>query len=265
MKKNNKNVENTFEYYRKNKLNVLKNDPDNIKRQDINKQIEDLENASKDDMIAVYVNDKINNAIRDVNKYTESEIKEVVDKLNDKLSLVKDTINILITANHNLENYVKALNYISHFYLDDLYSSKLQQEVYDKLIADVVPGVTYQTKGLNKIDKLKVDYKDDEKNVKYVATSNWDIINPCSYSTVDLVGKATSNISQALDDTLIQALDDKLSKFFNKNKKPKHKHEEYVMAVIEDPYKFDKETVYFVYEYLKDAVKKDREISKYSE
>ena len=33
MKKNNKNVENTFEYHRKNKLNVLKNDPDNIKRQ----------------------------------------------------------------------------------------------------------------------------------------------------------------------------------------------------------------------------------------
>ena len=37
------------------------------------------------------------------------------------------------------------------------------------------------------------------------------------------------------------------------------------MAVIEDPYEFDKETVYFFYEYLKDVVKKDREISKYSE
>lgn len=265
MKKNNKNVENTFEHYRKEKLNVLKNDTDNIKRQYINKQIECLENASKDDMIALYFNDKIDNAVRDVNKYTESEIKEVVGKLNDKLSLVKDTINILITENHNLENYVKALNYISHFYLDDLYSSKLQQEVYDKLIAEVVPVTIYQTKGLSKIDKLKVDYKDDEKNVKYVATSNWSIINPCSYSTVDLVDETTSNISQALDDTLSQALDDKLSKFFNKNKKPKHKHEEYVMAVIEDPYNFDKETVYFVYEYLKDVVKKDREISKYSE
>lgn len=256
MKKNNKNIENTFECHRKNKLNVLKNDPDNIKRQYINKQIECLENASKDDMIALYVNDKIDNAIRDVNKYTESEIKEVVDKLNDKLSLVKDTINILITENHNLENYVKALNYISHFYLDDLYSSKLQKEVYDKLIAEVVPVTTYQTKGLSKIDKLKVDYK-DEKNVKYVATSTWGIINPCSYSKVDLASENTSNVSQALDDTL--------SKFFNKNKKPKHKHEEYVMAVIEDPYEFDKETIYFVYEYLKDVVKKDREISKYSE
>lgn len=255
MKKNNKNVENTFEHYRKDKLNVLKNDTDNIKRQYINKQIECLENASKDDMIALYVNDKIDNAIRDVNKYTESEIKEVVDKLNDKLSLVKDTINILITANHNLENYVKALNYISHFYLDDLYSSKLQQEVYDKLIAEVVPVTAYKTKGLSKIDKLKVDYKNDEKNVNYITTSNWDIINPCSYSKVDLAGETT--VSQALDDTL--------SKFFNKNKKPKHKHEEYVMAVIEDPYKFDKETVYFIYEYLKDVVKKDREISKYSE
>lgn len=265
MKKNNKNVENTFECYRKNKLNVLKNDPDNIKRQYINKQIEYLENASKDDMIALYVNDKINNAIRDVNKYTESEIKEVVGKLNDKLSLVKDTINILITENHNLENYVKALNYISHFYLDDLYSSKLQQEVYDKLIAEVVPVTTYQTKGLSKIDKLKVDYKNDDKNVKYVATSNWNIIDPCSYLKVDLADKTTSNVSQALDDTLSQALDNTLSKFFNKNKKPKHKHEEYVMAVIEDPYEFDKETVCFVYEYLKDVVKKDREISKYSE
>lgn len=259
MKKNtdNKNLENTFEYYRKNKLNVLKNDPDNIKRQGINKQIEDLENASKDDMIALYVNDKIDNAIRDVNKYTESEIKEVVGKLNDNLSLLKDTINILITENHNLENYVKALNYISHFYIDDLYSSKLQQEVYDKLIAEVVPVTIYQTKSLNKIDKLKVYYKDDEKNVNYITTSNWGTINTCSYSTVDLVDETTSNISRALDDTL--------SKFFNKNKKPKHKHEEYVMAVIEDPYEFDKETVYFVYEYLKDVVKKDREISKYSE
>lgn len=255
MKKNNKNVETTFEYYRKNKLNDLKNDPDNIKRQYINKQIEYLENASKDDMIALYVNDKIDNAIQDVNKHTESEIKDVVDKLNDNLSLVKDTINILITANHNLENYVKALNYISHFYLDDLYSSKLQQEVYDKLIAEVVPVTIYQTKGLSKIDKLKVDYKNDEKNVNYITTSNLGIINPCSYSKVDLAGETT--VSQALDDTL--------SKFFNKNKKPKHKHEEYVMAVIEDPYGFDKEIVYFVYEYLKDVVKKDREISKYSE
>lgn len=257
MKKNNKNVENTFEYYRKNKLNVLKNDSDNIKRQNINKQIEDLENASKDDMIALYVNDKINNAIQNANKYTESEIKEVVGKLNDSLSLLKNKINDLITANHNLENYVKALNYVSHFYLDDLYSSKLQKEVYDKLIAEVVPVTIYQTKGLSKIDKLKVDYKNDDKNVKYVATSNCDIINPCFYSKVDLGGEITSNISQALDDTL--------SKFFNKDKKPKHKHEEYVMAVIEDPYKFDKETVYFIYEYLKDVVKKDREISKYSE
>ena len=193
--------------------------------------------------------DEINKLKEEINKSFKDTELELCDRMRRLVNEVENTLKAQNKAINNLINndvynneYIKALNFLSWFNWDKLYSKTLINEAKNKLI-----------KELNYV----------QKSCHYTITTLNDIdINKYYTHSTIATTQLNSGLCTVKYDPMSLCVTNSLST--NIDEEPvKPKYEDYVKAVVKAPHNFTKEIVYKVYKYLLEVIEKDKIASKY--
>lgn len=203
---------------------------------------------SKFNKLEQRVDEAISGQIR-VNKLTDDNINKIIDKVDTSLLRLVNQINYLNDSQKTLTEWVEALNFLSWFNWDKIYSNKLIKEAKNKLWHELdYPQATSHIPDKLDFDNITIKpKKDTEKYGQYTINSNFGV-GKCEYSI-------SPNITELKIDGRTVYLEDP---------RPKYEYRDYVKAVVATPHNFPKEVVYSVYKYLKDIINKDKLTKEYS-
>ena len=190
-----------------------------------------------------------------VNSYlnqTEEVFRRLVSEFNNSMSEHRARINELGLRDQYNREYIKALNFLSWFSWDKLYSQSLVKEAKNKLYAELNYSQTDTVYGnLNQLNR-----DDDSIDLQYLLTGKHQVNNTLTVNTGKLYTVAdTNNVCYTTN----------INPYVKEEPKiVKHEYNEYVKAVVNTPHKYSKSVVYNVYKYLLDIIEKDKIVSKYN-
>lgn len=175
-------------------------------------------------------------------------MRRMVEETNTKLnSIYKDLDNLKENNDYNKE-YIVALNFLSWFNWDKLYSRTLVNEAKNKLLKEL-DYTQQKLYGTTLFSHHNID--------KDYVIFNMEKITDVTKSYIDI--KSYNTAYNFLNDGL--GLNSSVELI---NKQPKYEYKDYVKAVVASPWKFDKVTVYNVYKYLLEILEKDKTACKYA-
>ena len=200
--------------------------------------------------------DELKNTVNSYLDQTEEIFRRLVSELNNSIFEHRTRINELGLRDQYNREYIKALNFLSWFSWDKLYSQSLIKEAKSKLYAELNYSQTDTVYGnltqLNRDDdSIDIQYLFTGKHQEKVMSSNTLTVNTGKLYTVADKNNVcyTTNINPYVKE---------------ESKIVKHEYNEYVKAVVNTPHKYSKSVVYNVYKYLLDIIEKDKIASKYS-
>lgn len=186
-----------------------------------------------------------------------SNIKHDMSNNDSKFeAFVKDSIaaiNSLIDYTKCQDEYIEALTYLSKFRWKYILSKSLRHEAQHKKYEDIENYKQISKPILN----TQLDKKDytESNQYKHLCINGYATFSPQSYITIESSHDPKEVIKETIDYILNPDPD--------KNKE-QVKYNQTVEAVVALPCNYSKEVVYNVYCYLKDILKIDTDVLKYS-
>lgn len=199
---------------------------------------------------------ELKDMVNDYCDQTSDVISRVIKEFNRIGDIYRDRINSLTIRDKYNKEYIRALTFLNWFDWDKLYSQTLVKEAKNKLLKDLYYSQTDAVYG----DVNQINKDDNTIDIEYISTGKHnvkDTLKASGTGTLYCVNSGNVSICNADYKTLTAC-------YPTKEEKPKYNYDDYVKAVVNAPYKFNKETVYKVYKYLLEVIDKDKITSKYS-